>query len=60
MCGMHTKEAANHALCSPLDPQYLLPLHHDGKGKMARYACPGPLPYNNFSREGVHLPSPMV
>ena len=60
MCGMHTKEAADHALCSPLDPENLLPFHHDGKGKMDRYACPAPLPYNNFSREGVHLPSPMV
>lgn len=57
MSGTHTKEAAGHALRSPWDPQSLLPLHHDGKGKMDRWP---PFPYNNFSREGVHLPSPMV
>lgn len=39
----HTKEAGPHALCSPLDPQYLLSLHHDGKGNMDRYDCPAPI-----------------
>ena len=42
MCGTHTKEAADHTLRSPLDPESLLPLHYDGKGKMDRYACPAP------------------
>ena len=45
MCGTHTKEAADHALCSPLDPQNLLRLVHlDGKGKMGRCAGPEPIP----------------
>lgn len=61
MCGTHTKEAADHALRSPLDPQYLLrPFTMTVKGKWTDVPARPPLPYNNFSREGVHLPSPMV
>ena len=46
---------------SPLDPQYLLRLFNmTVKGKWTDVPARSPLPYNNFSREGVHFPSPMV
>ena len=61
MRGTHTKEAADHALCSPLDPQSLLhPFTMTVKGTWPDVLARPPLPYNNFSQEGVHLPSPMV
>lgn len=60
MCGTYTKEAADHALRSPWDPQSLRPFTMTVKGKWTDVPALPPLPYNNFSREGVHLPSPMV
>ena len=49
MCGTH------------LDPQYLLRLFTmTVKGTWTDVPARPPFPYNNFSREGVHLLSPMV
>ena len=60
MCGTHTKEAALMRFALLLSLRTCCLFTMTVKGKWTDVPARPPLPYNNFSREGVHLPSPMV
>ena len=60
MCGTHTKEAALMRFALLWIRRTCCLFTMTVKGTWTDMTARPPFPYNNFSREGVHLLSPMV